>query len=147
MRKIEYRGIDKNSNTWVYGFYYEEASPLVCIGDKEEDKGYIVFANPYECSDWGMPRQMLRAEIKKDTLGEFTGIKDKTKNKIYENDIVRLIGCITGDNRVITGKVVMEEGAWWIYSEKQAERLWDETAEVIKLGNIYENPEILKRCK
>jgi len=84
-------------------------------------------------------------------LMQYTGMKDKNGREIYEGDIVRdfgflgneeeRIGIVVWDDecvpvgfniKPIKGKWADEMGYWWKWEELEI------------IGNVYENPELLK---
>jgi uncharacterized phage protein (TIGR01671 family) len=141
-REIKFRGKRKDTGHWVSGSFYEKAQPLQCIKSEQEDKKeyFIIFPG---VSDWNMPRPMYQVEIIPETLGEFTGIKDKHKKEICEGDIVQRISMAPGGIDFI-GKVVFDEGSFFIENGKDAILLFDEVDELKVIGTIYENPELLE---
>lgn len=77
-------------------------------------------------------------------LLQYTGIKDKNLNGIFESDICKRKVLAFGEIRTFIGQVKMFEGRLWIDNERAAVPLWDETHELEIIGNIYKNPELLK---
>ncbi|MDU2063760.1 MAG: hypothetical protein E6713_02880 [Sporomusaceae bacterium] len=88
MMDKKYRGQCVDSDKWVYGYFYREFPPIQCIViDKDESRKvetldhFILFPG---FADWNMPRPVMRAKVKPETVGEFIGVRDKNGNEIYE---------------------------------------------------------------
>jgi len=137
MREIKFRGIDKHG-VWHYGFYWEDPSGNYYIKEKINSSHYADY------------------EIVKESLGEFTGLKDKNRKEIYEGDILR---AIYSKNRAWYDKTVsveINDGSYGYeinYKEiktikrKADKKLledWDKFSEYTIIGNVYENPECLE---
>ena len=82
-------------------------------------------------------------------LMQYTGLKDKNGVEIYEGDILqhsyKPIGKTEPNVRIF--KVVFGDGAFQQYEPGDAENaldIWYEWFELEIIGNIYENPELLK---
>lgn len=78
-----------------------------------------------------------------ETLCQYTGLKDKNGNRIWENDIIKHeISCTIG-----TVKWYQEDYAGWcvddiVIDEQQfTDEMWSECEAI---GNIFDNPELLK---
>ena len=128
-REILFRGKRKNGQ-WVYG-------SLVV----SEDINPAIY---YEVGK-GVAKQLDWCYVIPATIGQYTGLKDKNRKKIFEGDVV------TGQNCRFVVK----------YDERQAEfvavnstlpkgfglpmsQTWiNETNKVI-CGNIHDNPELMK---
>jgi len=84
----------------------------------------------------------------KSKLMQFTGLKDKNGKEIYEGDIVNIKNPQdkNGDFGNTNGKVFFLEGSFYHGNSngRPPKTMW-EYCEVI--GNIYENPEIIKEAQ
>ena len=126
MRDIKFRGKIKNSkvNKWVYGYLVDE-----CHISEKNQLGYT--------------------PIRKEIIGQYTGLKDKNGKEIYEGDII----FIKGETKLldIKGKVEYSNTfAQFIITNtgsivNETEPLGDYEEENIEvIGNIYDNPELLE---
>ncbi len=136
MREIKFKGLDIKGN-WHYG--------LLCI-DKE---------GTFISNSEGCPKAF---EVRPETIGEFTGLKDKKRTKefsegqeIYEGDIVNAVQNYHGkpSSIMFNAKIIYNDniGSFMI-SYKNINDMFvnDEIwlryfLEVI--GNIHETPELL----
>jgi len=126
MREIRFRGKRLSDGKWVYGSYQAD---VLCLG-----KHTIIYGDleGFYCED----------EVDPETVGQYTGLKDRDGQDIYEGDI--LIDEENGLNVVRWGdgqyllEVLLDDGDY--YTEWLSE--YNEMCRVI--GNVYENPELLK---
>ena len=132
MREIKFRGVSMIDGTWVYGGL--------------QTKRYLspesgVFKTIYSVEtinelDWTSVNRIVL--VFEETLGQYTGLKDKNGKEIYEGDIVKnALGDI--------GKIIYIDkySAFIVKGWENGYKLWfEDNIEVI--GNIYDNPELLK---
>lgn len=134
MRDIEFRGKVsseilqgnvKKDGTWVYGFYRDRVG---CPTISEFDFNYCNYVD---------------FEIDRNTLGQYTGLKDKNGTKIFEGDIIKL----TDKSYPIKVMWLNEDARFNFYDLACGVNIsmWDKLAEQCEvIGNIYDNPELLK---
>lgn len=134
MREILFRAKRIDNGEWVEGQYAFILNPLTESG--EPIKHLI-------CNG----TNIFNDEIDPETLCQYTGLKDKNGNRIWENDIVGA----WSEGKTYIGRVKRRvDGLYIIYPSYQKQEFWglcpDEngktTVEVI--GNILDNPELLK---
>lgn len=130
-RTIKFRGKRIDNGEWVYGYL--------------ADEDYI---NDIDSID------LSSIEVDRDTVGQFTGLFDKNGKEIYEGDIISVNGkypklvkyindyacfCLANiedlDEEMDTGYWHQVSPGWWNSSKR----------EIQVIGNIYDNPELIKK--
>jgi len=124
MQETIFRG-KTSEGEWVYGWYYER--------DWEEQKCWIrVQKDQY----------FIDIAVIPESVGQFTGLRDKNEIRIYEGDILKYDD---GDDWE-TGReeVEFKSGAFncACYHPDNKE-FYDEPRIIEVIGNIYENPELI----
>lgn len=89
----------------------------------------------------------LAFEIQPDTICQYTGLKDKNGNLIWENDIVFVTdddGC-SGQIDTGVGEIDFLDGLWYISGNVQ-NALYDidKCFQLEVIGNIFDNKELLE---
>ena len=159
-REIKFRGKRLDNGEWIYGNVhfpnklftgvficpdttYGDVAPGMEDGDNfEEFKKHGAAIGHYH-------------RVIPESVGEFTGLKDKNGKEIYEGDIVRFNEFYEGDYKQREGVAVIvwdEEGHSVCQVDKEDGEefyicsTWDLSknygGEII--GNIYQNPELIK---
>jgi uncharacterized phage protein (TIGR01671 family) len=134
MREIEFRGKRIDTGEWVYGsLTVSKLGVLKTVVFEEAgyDESYGLRVNP-------------------DTVGQYTGLKDKDGVKIFEGDIVKSTSCM---DETGFGDVYFDHGEWLIgfYGDEPGPlyRMQDyengPTLEII--SNIHDNPELVEETK
>lgn len=138
MREIKFRAQDIASNKWLFGDLRHHKDD-VCIFDQGGTKG---------------------EQVKRETVGQYTGLKDKNDKPIYEGDIVECVSWNEYFTNPATGEV-MQPFRRKMYVDfrkggfKMVEpmpygievREWDiiYNGDIEIIGNIHDNPERLNK--
>lgn len=141
-REIIFRA--KGSGNWRYGNYVHfDKKPINdCCNNKYKD--FIVTNGVY--GEHYYPITELSS------LGQYTGLKDKDGNKIFEGDILEYIGKREDNmNKVYRRKVVFHEGMFALlskemqaYSALNYHCMKDGRSAWRVIGNIHDNPELIE---
>ena len=140
MREYKFRGKENSTGRWVYGGLFKEPAPPQCFEKTLEDKYWIVYPNPRFMPDWNLPFDMVRTDVDKNTIGQYTGLHDKNGKEIYEGDIVKSFFVDTDEaGNEIYKYYIMEVK----YDEVLCSYKIDKFMNLEVIGNIYENKELL----
>ena len=144
MREILFRAKRIDKGEWVEGYF------VIGKWYLDEKERYAIlpidlcFYPHCEINEW--------IEIAPETLCQYTGLKDNNGKKIWENDIVlckKYIGGNFVDYCIEYGYVEMKYGAFGIHrlnpdAYYRPFKDWLEDYEYEVIGNIFDNPELLK---
>ena len=132
MREILFRGKLKNTGEWAFGNLNITTKGTNIITPDDTPIGKYGAVIP-------------------ETVGQYTGLTDKNGTKIFEGDIVKEDDVTHNGQVQIKGgifEIKMRKGCWVLTEHKAKDAAWDflntfaKTVEVI--GNIHDNPELLK---
>nr|DAS99545.1 MAG TPA: YopX protein [Caudoviricetes sp.] len=114
----------------------------------------VVLKKYYWEDGFPVEEEVFEVEIGNAILMQSTGLKDKNGKEIFEGDIVKTtrffgradeVGGFYEYDKEIIGVVKQLEGAWVIDTGSEAVNLWTEIEENEVIGNVYEQPEYLKK--
>lgn len=136
-REILFRGKRVDNGEWVYGRGLQQCkdelgNEIVAIfEDIVKSEKYIKKEDRYT---------LYYAPVKAETLGQYTGLKDKNGKEIFEGDIVEFT------NLDLPNMVIRFDNGSFMFCEDE-----DSTYEELRMnyavevvGNIYEHPELME---
>lgn len=95
--------------------------------------------------------QIEYVEVDPATVGQYTGLKDKDGREIYDGDIVKapLLDPIFGDiikDAFCNAEIIFNKGSFVISYYKRDRNIYlsDLFDKITVIGNIHDNPELLK---
>lgn len=136
-REIKFRGKRLDSMEWVYGSLVGIDDTAVIVDHRDFCWNPLTDVNSF----WF---DMENNEVDTNTLGQYTGLKDKNGREIYEGDIISARGII------LTVKYIggvffacnvdsnIDKYPLYILCE------WENESGCEIIGNIHDNPELLK---
>lgn len=141
MREIKFRGKRLDNGEWEYGDLLQYDDGSVCIG---------VHSKNYTDDGFNVGQYHHIAPVNEDTVGEYTGLKDRKGIAIYEGDVIRspLSEDKTRPHRIFyhTGNAAfmgaLIDRKELCYLRLDQDWIYKFGKEVI--GNIHDNPELLK---
>ena len=122
VREIIFRGKRVDNGEWVYGSlsmeYFDEC-------------GCVMIS----------PTSDICYKVDPQTVGQFTGLINIDREKVYEGDILQFVAY----GIHYTGKVEFLNGAFWVkcrFPERIGAVVREYKARVV--GNVYDNPKLLE---
>jgi len=132
----EYRGKRVDTGEWIYGWYG-------VLGKDTDIEKHVIMISMLNTSSYANYFYFTDHEVDPKTVGQHTGYKG-----IHQGDIVEVehdeIGSPIPPDYI--GEVKYMEYGYYVVNNKRkmAFPLYQEIAEWEKVGNIHDNPELLK---
>lgn len=126
MREIKFRGKRLDNGKWAIGdLRHHDDGSVTIITNGEEFK------------------------VALDTVGQYTGLKDKNGKEIYEADVMKITQvCPKSKPPCGRGTAVVVFDIWNGWSIGSRVDRYARGIEIVEvIGNIYDNPELLKGCE
>ena len=128
MRTIKFRGKSLFTGRWIIGdLYHYDLDGGMAIQFYDEEDGWV------------------SENVKENTVGQFTGFKDKKGTEVFEGDILAVKAC-----KGFVYKLVRydSDDGMWIADKCNGNQISHLLAEFVGIseviGNIHDNPELLK---
>lgn len=140
MREILFRGKRVDNGEWAQGYYIRADYHWHKYGIHKDWIALGAYANG------GWFALCRKYAVKSETVGQYTGLTDKNGKKIFEGDVVRVNDRLMPHYEKLStfiGEVDHKDASFVIVGDVIAHYRWlDYEVEVI--GNIHDNPELLK---
>lgn len=138
MREILFRGKHIDTGKWIVGLlpFKNRIREFV---KQYNDKGEYFHDN------------IIEHVCEPETIGQFTGLLDKSGTKIFEGDIVRWKKADLRNQMELTAFVEYSFSGFCVYYLHDDERIFMGSLEMVQdrgceiIGNIHDNPELLRK--
>ena len=133
MREILFKAKRKDNGEWVEGYLY--------INGRNGKREIL-------CYEKDVNIERVTYEVQAKTVCQYTGLKDKNGNKIWENDAVKKVDTNgLGWHRERNCKVSFDKEGYWLLTTEYGDGYWIGEVDIEQLeviGNIFDNPELLE---
>ena len=148
-RDIKFRGIAEDGD-FVYGDLLRICSRTFIVCEFEERflsiKHHNLSANMHDKDDIEGIHSIVMIEVKAETIGQYTVLKDKNGNEIYEGDILQGGAIVEWFNELTYDSGGANHSGFYCkkWFEWDSDISWHDGFDDCKIiGNIHQNPELL----
>lgn len=138
MRKIKFRGKSLKYGNWLFGSLWVDGEEFSIIYQKESE----------EAGEDNLCNISVR-DVDPETVGQYTGLKDKTGKDIYEGDIVNdsygYIHIIKYNEQEAKFTAINPHSI--LYNGCSITQAWINECGKEVIGNIHDNPKLLGSAK
>lgn len=141
-REIKFKGKRADGSSWAYGDLRQENS-----GNKVIMTNLSTWGDNDNVDCWGE-----NIIVNPNTLGQYTGLRDKNNEEIYEHDIVKapLLDPIFRDiikDAFCNAEIRFNKGSFVVsyYGGEHNIYLSDLYDKIEVIGNVFDNPELIRK--
>lgn len=140
MRELEFRAMRVDNREWVQGY------DLLRRQDWVDDKRWVIryfMQDGYSCNE--TPKTEDFIEVRPETVGQYTGKKDRDGVEIYGDDIARF----NHHGKRLTGKVFQTVTGEWTISAGTVGESTDlyygrDQKDIEVIGDIHTTPQLME---
>ena len=133
MREIKFRGKREDNKKWIYGYLVKNEDYIFDYTERI-DIPYIIPFNNFNLKNYGEYR------VIPETIGQYTGLKDKNGKEIYEGDIC-LITILPENYKEKMVAIYCKDKYGFKFQDEDGDIWHIDDTEIEVIGNIYESEE------